>query len=117
VGAARPFEVTTTLQADGRFVVRVRGEADLATAPELEEALSRAPAAAPVVVDLAECDFLDSSAIRVLLAGVRRTHEEGAEAALVASSPGIRRVLEIVGLEEHVPIHADAEAAGVDPDA
>lgn len=109
--------MTTRLQADGRFVVRVRGEADLATAPGLEEALSRAPAGAAVVVDLAECDFLDSSAIRVVLTGVRRTQEAGAEAALVASSPGIRRVLEIVGLEEHIPIHASAEAAGVDRDA
>lgn len=105
----------TTLQADGRFVVRVRGEADLATTPELEEALSRAPAGSAVVVDLAECDFLDSAAIRAVLASVRRTQEDGGEAALVASDPGIRRVLEIVGIEAYVPIHTSAEAAGVDP--
>ncbi|MGZ8634898.1 MAG: STAS domain-containing protein, partial [Solirubrobacteraceae bacterium] len=50
---------------DGCAVVVIRGELDLATAPELEGALTeRLDAGEDVVVDLRELAFLDSTGLR-----------------------------------------------------
>ena len=61
IGSARTGEAV---------VVTVRGEVDLATAPELESCLQRAFGAAPdgVVLDLEGLTFIDSSGLRVLVA-------------------------------------------------
>ena len=55
------FSISIT-DRDGRAVVVVRGELDLATAPELEEALiERLDAGQDVVLDLRELEFMDST--------------------------------------------------------
>ena len=61
IGSARTGEAV---------VVTIRGEVDLATAPELESCLQRAFGAAPdgVVLDLEGLTFIDSSGLRVLVA-------------------------------------------------
>ena len=51
----------------GATVVRVEGELDMSTCPELEHALEGADLADHVVVDLSGCTFFDSSALRVLV--------------------------------------------------
>ena len=65
---------------DGRAVVVIRGELDLATAPDLEAALTgRLDAGQDVVVDLRELAFMDSTGLRVLVASHVRV--EGRERA------------------------------------
>ena len=61
--------------------------------------------------DLTECTFLDSSAIRELLAGVRDIESGGGRAAVVAQPTGVRRTLEIAGVDERLAIHPTLEAA------
>lgn len=106
------FEVTVDALTGGGSLVGVNGELDMATCAELESALDRTDPAQRVVVDLTACDFLDSSAIRVLLAGALRAESAGGSLSLVAPDPQVRRVLEIAGLEAKLPIHPTVEAAG-----
>ena len=56
---------------DGATVIHVSGDVDLATHLALEEALVRfvSSGRGPVVVDLADVPFLDSSGVRALLKG------------------------------------------------
>jgi anti-anti-sigma factor len=60
-----------SLELDGVVVVVVRGEVDLVTAPELESFVADAildhGTPRPLLVDLAECQFMDSSGLAVLL--------------------------------------------------
>ena len=94
------IQVTLEDLPQGGSVVHVDGELDLATANVLEDTLERA--STPLVIDLTRCGFLDSSAIRVLIATA--TNARGA-IGLVVPDPGMRRVLEIAGLDTLVPIH------------
>lgn len=107
----RIFAVAVEEDDRGNTLVNVTGEVDMATSPELEAALERTRADANVVVDLTRCDFLDSAAIRVLLAGIARSRSAGGSMSLVAPDARIRRVLEIAGVDATIPIHETREAA------
>jgi len=91
-------------EASGSTVVRVRGELDLATAPQLDEALGGIDPGGHVVVDLSEVGFLDSSGLAVLLQARQRLGADGAELRLVVSRPSILRVLEVTGLMAVFPV-------------
>lgn len=107
---AGEFEVRVETLRGGGSVVRVTGELDMATSSELESELERANAGERVVVDLTECTFLDSTALRVLLAGASRSEAGGGALELVAPDERVRRVLEIAGVETKIPIHATLDA-------
>jgi anti-anti-sigma factor len=84
-------------------VVRVEGELDLATAPELASALEALDSGTgPVIVDLTEVGFVDSSGLSTLLqARQRLAGASGApELRLVVTRPSILRVLDVTGLAD-----------------
>ncbi len=89
----------------------MRGELDLSSVDDLGAALDPGEGGSEVVVDLTECTFLDSSAIRTLLAGVRDIESAGGRVAVVAQPDGVRRTLEIAGVDERLAIHASLDAA------
>jgi anti-sigma B factor antagonist len=92
-----------TEQHGGATVVVPTGELDLATAPALENALTRAfegETAARVVLDLRELEFIDSSGLRTLLTARRRADDAGADFSLVAGHRGLERTLEIAGVHK-----------------
>jgi stage II sporulation protein AA (anti-sigma F factor antagonist) len=96
-----PFSLTV-LEDDGRVVVTLTGELDLATAPEAEAALLPAVnAGRHVVVDLRSLDFIDSTGVRVLVAAHRAADEGPGRLSLRRVDPEspVSRVLEISGLD------------------
>ena len=91
--------------SDGEYVLRVRGEIDMANAPLLRELLDEAVdgGASRIVVDCHELEFLDSSGIGVLVAARKRLADDG---ELVLDSPPahVRKVLDITGVAGHVTV-------------
>jgi anti-anti-sigma factor len=88
-------------ERDGRAVVVVRGELDLATAPDLETALSELQEGGQdVVVDLRELEFMDSTGLRTLVAAHARAEDVGQTLVIVRPLPGapIERILAIAGV-------------------
>jgi anti-sigma B factor antagonist len=87
---------------DGRAVVAVKGELDLATAPELEKLLlERLDAGEGVVLDLRELQFMDSSGLRVLVTA----HAGGGERFTIVRPPAgteVAKILDIAGLEQQL---------------
>lgn len=83
----------------------------MATAPALEEALAEAGFAERLVVDLTSCTFVDSSAVRVLVASARDSQAARGSLALVVTDPGILRVLEISAVDTMLPVHETLDAA------
>ena len=63
------FEITSGPGPDDVYVVRVAGEVDMSHEDELRDELRAAVAADAkgIVVDLTECEFIDSSGVRALL--------------------------------------------------
>ena len=96
---------------DGRVVVVIRGELDLATAPDLEAAIkSRLDDGQDVVVDLRELDFMDSTGLRVLVAAHGRVEGTEQRFLIVRPLPGasIERILAVAGVERVLDLIDDA---------
>jgi anti-anti-sigma factor len=88
--------------------VLVRGELDLATAAEFEAAVAeQLREGRPVLLDLAELAFMDSSGV----AGLHRLSQAtagGDPAFAIAATmrPGVRQVLEITGVLPLLPLES-----------
>ena len=97
-------------------VVRVHGDLDMATCPQLENVLQGTDLRKRIVIDLSGCTFLDSSAVRALVGTARAAESAGGDVALVTSDQGILRVLEIASVEMMLPVHKTVEQASVTPE-
>jgi anti-sigma B factor antagonist len=93
-------------------VVKLGGELDLYNAPQIRDALNQACEGSPgrVVVDLSEVEFIDSTALGVLIEA--RTKIDNRRAFLLAA-PALetRRALEISGLDRHFIVHDSVSEA------
>src|SRR5436190_9004469 len=108
--------VVRHLDYDGMPVLSLAGEADLATVPELRDALTRAAAQHPgqtLVVDLDGVTFLDSVAMGMLLGAARRARSSGGDLVLVCSTPRVVEVLSQSRLDRIVEVRASvSDVAG-----
>jgi anti-sigma B factor antagonist len=96
-----PFSVEVE-QREGQNVVAVRGELDLATAPELESALLPGLGeGGSATLDLRGLEFMDSTGVRVIVAAHLAAEEHGGRLSVVRTAPesAVARVLEISGLD------------------
>lgn len=88
----------------GRTLFVPRGELDLATAPELEDRVLAALRGAehPVVLDLRELTFMDSTGIRTIIAAHHVAQDAGADLRLIGPHPDtvVWRVIEISGIAQ-----------------
>jgi anti-sigma B factor antagonist len=93
-------------------VVKLGGELDLYNAPQIRDALNQACDGSParVVVDLSEVEFIDSTALGVLIEA--RTKIDNRRAFLLAA-PALetRRALAISGLDRHFTVHDSVSEA------
>ena len=98
------FSLAEDAGSDGERVIRLRGELDIESAPDLERVLLRSrPARQRVVLDLGELKFMDSTGLRVLLRA-RAAAEEGRwEIVLRNVPPTIRRLFDMTGVHEALP--------------
>ena len=87
-------------------VIAVVGEIDVATAPQLRESLHRviARGQSTVVLDMLAVTFLDSTALGVLVGGLKRCRELGGELHVVVADARIRKIFEITGLNKVFPL-------------
>ena len=96
-----PFAIDLEERAD-RVVVTPRGELDMASAPELEHAISpRLESGGWVLLDLRALDFIDSSGLRVVVGAHRAAEERGGRFTCVRGAPGstVHRIVEIAGID------------------
>jgi anti-anti-sigma factor len=85
------------VNGSGDAVVVVRGEVDMATAPQLAGCLADL-AQHDIVVDLAGVPFLDSSALSVLVNARKAVLESGHTLRVTGELDNVRTVLEVTGL-------------------
>ncbi|WP_176611307.1 anti-sigma factor antagonist [Actinomadura sp. WMMB 499] len=113
----RPLEVTARTE-NGRCVVRLCGELDIATADALRRALrdARRDHGDDLVLDLADLEFMDSGGLSIIVACFKSATAAGGGLALAAPRPLIRRTLEITGLHRRIPVHGSLrDALGAEP--
>jgi anti-anti-sigma factor len=89
---------------DGESVIRLRGELDIESTPDLERVLLRTrPAGQRVVLDLTELKFMDSTGLRVLLRARAAADQGRWEINLRNVPPTIRRLFEMTGVQAALP--------------
>jgi anti-sigma B factor antagonist len=105
-----PFSVSVD-ERNGQVLVVVRGELDLATAPQLEqELLPRLHAGAHALLDLRGLEFMDSTGVRVIVAAHHAAQDHDGRLSLLRCQPdgAVGRVLEISGLDGILDVVDDA---------
>jgi len=109
------FEIGSGPGPDGVWVVTLRGEVDMSHEEELRGELRRAVAAdsGGVVVDLTECEFIDSTGVRALLLSreAQDSAEDSEQLAVAAASEQIMRILSVMGIDRVIPIRPTVEEA------
>lgn len=110
-----PFEVKVGDLEHGVRTISVRGELDLSTAPDLEGPLDEALASGEgsLLIDLSQCEFIDSTGIALIVRAWQRLHggENGRALVICSQNNQVRRVLEITGLELSIPVHLTRDEA------
>jgi anti-anti-sigma factor len=104
----------TVEEIDGAAVLRVGGELDLLTVPDLQARVYEAIAATSgaVVADLTEVQFLSSSGLTLLL-GLQSdlAARDRPLRLVVGGSKAVSRPLLITGLDRLLELHPDLDAA------
>jgi anti-sigma B factor antagonist len=107
------------------MVITVRGDLDIVTSPQLDECLSQAQSShRHIIVDLADVDFLDTSALAVIVGHWKKAEAAGGMLALAGARYRYTKTLWITGLADKLTLYetvdqglaAQAKAAG-GPDA
>lgn len=107
------MQVSVAHHPPNTAVLILRGSLDIDTAPALKANLNRLveQPSPRVVVDLAGLDFCDSMGVGVLVTAHSRALERGGWVRLAAPSSFLRRLLDTLGLTQHLSLHPNVEGA------
>lgn len=107
------FSVSSERLDDDLGVIVLSGEVDIYTAPQFKECLLELldSGVRRLVVDLSQITFIDSTALGVLIGGVRRVHSSGGAMTIVVTTRPVERVLSITGLDRVFSMHATRDEA------
>ena len=110
--APQPVQPVAAIdRRNGATIVQLAGELDLYNADEVRAALTTAIAAGPdrVIVDMSQVEFIDSTALGVLIEARSKLGRGG----LTLAAPQIetRRALQVSGLDRHLPVHESIDEA------
>lgn len=97
------FQATPQHDLDGRPVLGVKGDIDLASAPALLAAAEEFAAAAPaarLLVDLGDVTFMDSTGLGALITIRNGALERGCDLEVTACSRVAERAFELAGLAD-----------------
>jgi len=88
-------------------IVEAKGDIELHNAPRLRAELKAVCEIERVccVVDMTGVPFIDSTGVGVLVGALKRARENGGTLTLACPQPRVRRVFEITGLLQALPIY------------
>ncbi|MBY8874694.1 STAS domain-containing protein [Micromonospora sp. PLK6-60] len=94
------FTVTYAPHDGGTARLRLAGELDMSTAPELNAAIDRlaAEGARQLLIDLSELTFCDSTGIAAFVRGDNLAAADGGWLRVTGATGRVHRVLQVTGL-------------------
>jgi anti-anti-sigma factor len=104
------MDTTTSLEIEktpsGRVaVLTLHGEHDLATADAVRRAALDCDGAELVVLDLGDCQFLDSSVIGVFVGTYQRAQSDNKLVVAIGAEGIVRKALEVTGISTLMPVY------------
>ena len=111
VSPLREPPVRTVEERGGGVVIQLAGELDLYNADEIRAALVGAMdrGADRIVIDMAEVEFVDSTALGVLIEARSKVGSD--RLRLAAPQLETRRTLQVSGLDRHLSVHDSVDDA------
>lgn len=108
-GTLRAVESHFRLEVDGSptsTIITIAGELDLASSPALADELERLADVdgPPVIIDLRELEFMDSTGLSTLVRAQGRLEAAGRRLAVVRGAPQVHRLLELTGVAERLEL-------------
>jgi anti-sigma B factor antagonist len=105
----------STRECDGRVVVALWGELDVADAASVVAALAAVVARqSEIIVDLAGLEFIDSSGLAALARVRKQARHGGGDVLLVAPQQQVLQLLALTRMIDVFSVHASVdEAAGI----
>lgn len=101
-----------TEQRDGAVVIKPVGRLDMVAAPHLRSVVEAAAPRAPVlVVDFAAVEFLDSSGLGAVVAGLKRARQEGGDLRIANVQGQALMVLELTTLDRVLRAYGSVDEA------
>lgn len=106
----RPLQVQST-EIAGRPVVRVTGDVDLRSSPQLRDQLLdlARDANGDLLVDLSNVGYMDSSGVGTMVFVKREVERDGGRVVLINLQPRVRSVFEITHLTKFFTIVANLD--------
>jgi anti-sigma B factor antagonist len=102
----------STQTRDAAVVVAVRGELDVVNSQQFDDYLAEASAGADrVVLDLSAVDFMDTSALAVVVSHWRRQVDAGGMFLLAGARYRYTKALWITGLADRLPLYDTVDDA------
>lgn len=98
---------------DKTSMIMLEGEVDVYTAPQLKQRIIDMldNDTTNIIVDLSDVEYLDSTALGVLIGGLKRLREKDGSLDLICPNPRIRRIFEITGLDKIFDIYGNKDEA------
>jgi anti-sigma B factor antagonist len=111
-----PFNVEVEKLRDGVSAVSVSGELDQASAGDLRRPLLELINAGThaVMIDLTNCGFMDSTGLGVIVEAWKILKDRDGDSAaftICCPVPEVRRLLEVTGLDQAIPIRETRDEA------
>jgi anti-sigma B factor antagonist len=106
-------EITTERTASG-FLVRVKGDVDMNTSPDVRTTIGEAfreGGARALLIDLAGVRYMDSSGIATLVEAMQNCRKQNMRFRLVDLSPPVRDVFEMARLSSIFEVFPSAHDA------
>lgn len=96
----QPLHLETITAGADCAVLRIAGEVDLYSAPQLRDRVIQllADGIRHIVADLREVDFLDSTGLGALVGSLKRLREQGGSLSIVTSAGRIPQLFHLTGL-------------------
>jgi anti-sigma B factor antagonist len=111
-GASPPYSPRRA-HANGRTVLAVSGEIDIATVDEVAAAVRDERAGGPLLLDLHGLSFIDSSALRMLIDLLRESEQEGWSLTIGNElHRNVERLLNIAGILAMLPFDGGGGQSG-----
>lgn len=106
-----PFDMDSERDADSARLT-VAGELDIATVPQLQEAIDSmlSDGVSDLLLDLRQLAFIDSSGLRMLILLSSRADGEGWTLRLLRPADRSLSVFEITGADENLPFVEESSA-------
>jgi len=107
------FDIDTEQLGPEAYVISLKGEVDLYTAPEFKQQLLEVigQGGKQVIVDFSNTTFIDSTTLGVLVGGVKRLRTNDGQLSLVCSDRNITKIFEITGLDRVFSIYPTRDEA------